>query len=179
MNFTRKTAIVLICATAILPLNGQLISVRSEISSDSMLIGDQLVYTLHVDAADHVEFMLPDIRDTLSRNIEVLFPVSADTVIANGRKVVDQRYMVTGFEPGLQLVPSQRVIYRTGESTDTARSMPLMLRVFEPAVDTTQQIMPIKPPINTPLTLGELLPWIAVGISGWFILTLIYAVIWV
>jgi hypothetical protein len=108
----------------------------------------------------------------------VLFPIAADTSLAGGRRVVEHRFMITGFEPGFQLVPSQKVLYQAGEVTDTARSMPLMISVFEPVVDTTQQIKPIKPPINTPLTFREMLPWIALGIGGWFLLTFIYALVW-
>jgi hypothetical protein len=178
MRFGRTISVVLIAVSAILPLSGQLISVTSGLSSDSMMIGDQVVFSLQVDAADHVDFMIPEIRDTLSRDIEVLFPITADTSLADGRRVVEQRFMITGFEPGFQLVPSQKVLYKAGEVIDTARSMPLMIRVIEPLVDTTQQIKPIKPPINTPLTFREMLPWIALGIGGWFLMTFIYALVW-
>ena len=178
MKLERSSAIALLLIMLILPVSGQLISVKSVLSSDSMMIGDQLKYTLHVDAADHVDFLLPAIRDTLSRDIEVLYPISSDTLIADGRKVVEQSYMITGFEPGLRLIPSQSVVYKAGNINDTARSMPLMIRVYEPEVDTTQQIMPIKPPINTPLTLRELMPWIGLGIGGWLLGTLVYALVW-
>ncbi len=147
-------------------LNGQLISVQSSVSSDSMMIGDQVVYTLHVEADDHVDFILPVISDTLSRNLEVLYLLSADTTTAEGSRVVNHRYMITGFESGMQMVPTQRVIYSTGNISDTALSMPLMISVFEPVVDTAQQIMPIKPPINTPLSFKEVLPWAGVGIGA-------------
>ncbi len=143
-----------------------------------MMIGDQMVYTLTVDAADHVNFTLPEIRDTLSREIEVLFPVSADTMVTGGRRVVSRRYMITGFEPGLQVIPSQKVPYSNGTVTDTARSMPLMMHVYEPAVDTTQAIKPIKPPINTPLTFKEILPWVSLGLGAWLLATLVYALVW-
>jgi hypothetical protein len=53
----------------------------------------------------------------------------------------------------------------------------LMIRVFEPVVDTTQQIMPIKPPINTPLTFKEVLPWAGVGIGGLLLLGTIFYLI--
>jgi hypothetical protein len=56
--------------------------------------------------------------------------------------------------------------------------MPLIIRVYEPEVDTAQQIRPIKPPINTPLTLRELMPWIGLGIGGWLLGTLVYALVW-
>jgi len=145
--------------------NAQLISVKSQLSSDSMMIGDQLVYNLHVEADDHVDFVLPVLKDTLSRNLEILFALSSDTLLTEGKRVVDHRYVITGFEPGLQLIPSQEVIYTNGDFSDTARSMPLMISVFEPVVDTTQQIKPIKSPINTPLTFKEALPWIGLGLG--------------
>jgi hypothetical protein len=73
---------------------------------------------------------------------------------------------MTGFEAGMQLVPAQEVLYTRGNLMDTARSMPLMIQVYEPVVDTTQQIKPIKPPLNTPITFREVLPWLAVGLGG-------------
>lgn len=161
------------------PGSGQLIRVQSEVSDDSLMIGDQIVYTLRVEAADDVDFIFPEIRDTLSKEIEVLFPISADTLLTGGRMVVSRRYMVTGFEPGLQLIPAQPVLYSTAALNDTARSMPLMIQVFEPAVDTAQAIKPIKPPINTPLTFREVIPWLSLGLGAWLLATLIYALIWI
>ncbi len=144
-----------------------------------MMIGDQVVYSLHVEAGENVDFKLPVLQDTLGRNLEVLFPIASDTILANGRKVVDQSYMITGFEPGMQMIPAQRVVYSLGEILDTALSMPLLIGVYEPAVDTAQQIKPIKPPINTPLTLKEILPWIALGAGIWMAGTLIFALLWI
>lgn len=160
-------------------INGQLIRVSAQVSRDSIMIGDQLVYSLRVEAAENVDFQLPLVRDTLSTNLEVLFAISSDTIMADGKKVVDQRYMITGFEPGLQLIPAQRVLYSSGTLLDTALSMPLMVSVYEPVVDTAQQIKPIKPPINTPLTIKEVLPWLALGAAGWMLFTLIYALVWI
>ena len=151
-------------------MSAQLISVRSQLSSDSMMIGDQLVYNLHVEAADHVDFKLPVLRDTLNRHLEILYAISSDTLLSEGKKVVDHRYVITGFEPGMQLIPAQEVLYAVGERWDTARSMPLIIQVYEPLVDTTQQIKPIKAPINTPLTFKEILPWIGVGLGGLILL---------
>lgn len=156
-------------------LDAQLISVQSSVSSDSLMIGDQVVYTLHVEAADHVDFLLPLLMDTLSKNLEILYPLSADTTTAEGRREVNHRYMITSFEPGMQMIPTQGVIYKSGNVSDTALSMPLMINVYEPVVDTSQQIMPIKPPINTPITFKEVAPWAGVALGG---LLLIAAIIY-
>ena len=159
------------------PLQAQLISVKSGLSSDSLMIGDQLIYTLSVEAADHVEFTMPLLYDTLGRNLEILSPAVSDSSQADGRRMVRQSYVVTGFEAGMQMVPAQEVVYSNGDFVDTARSMPLMIRVFEPVVDTTQQIKPIKAPLNTPLTLREILPWLLAGAGFLLLATLVFVLL--
>ena len=157
-----------------LPMQAQLISVSSELSSDSLMIGDQIGYILRVEASAQVEFAMPVLRDTLGRNLELLSSPVSDTTMLNGLRVVQQQYIITGFEAGMQMVPAQEVVYTSGDFIDTARSMPLMLMVYEPVVDTSQQIKPIKPPLNTPVTFKELLPWLAVGLGGLMVATLVY-----
>jgi len=144
----------------------QLIRVESILSSDSLMIGEQVNYTLRVDALSELELRLPHIQDTLSSFLEVISPLSSDTVILDGRTLIEHSYLITGFEAGSQIIPSQEVGYLRGSLVDTARSMPLIINVYDPIVDTTQQIKPIKPPINTPLTFKELFPWLAVGFGG-------------
>ena len=149
-----------------LPVSGQLISVQSLLERDSLMIGEQITYTLRVDADSELEFIMPDIRDTLSSTLEIISPLDTDTSIVDGRTVVEKRFLISSFEAGSQIVPAQEVLYRLGDVLDTARSMPLILDLYDPVVDTTQEIKPIKPPINTPLTFKEVLPWAAVGLGG-------------
>lgn len=155
-----------------LPLQAQLITVQSVVSSDSLMIGDQVIYSLQVEAADQVEFMMPVLQDTLGKNLELLSPALSDTTHADGRKMVQQSYILTGFEAGMQMIPSQEVIYASGNLMDTARSMPLMIQVYDPVVDTTQMIKPIKPPLNTPVSFREILPWLLVALGGLTVATL-------
>lgn len=151
------------------PAAGQLIRVQSILGSDSLMIGEQIQYTIRVDAASDVEFALPAIRDTLSSTLEVISQLQSDTLSSNGRIEVEQHYLITGFESGTQILPSQEVIYRRGDLLDTARSMPLIVNIYDPVVDTTEQIKPIKPPINTLLSFKEILPWAAIGLGAMLI----------
>ncbi|MCK4749425.1 MAG: hypothetical protein KAT15_20365, partial [Bacteroidales bacterium] len=153
MRIPKAIFIILICFLIAISARAQLISVLSQVNGDSMMIGDQVVFNIHVDAAENVRFRLPEIGDTLTRDLEVLFPISADTILSDGRRVVDHSYMITGFEQGVRIIPVQPVVYEVNNMVDTALSMPILIRIFEPEVDTAQQIKPIKPPINTPLTL--------------------------
>jgi len=150
----------------LLPAAGQLIQVHSQLGSDSLMIGEQIEYTLRVEASKEVEFTLPSIEDTLSSTIEVIAPLSSDTIFEENRILIEHSYLITVFEPGSQIVPYQEVIYKKGALSDTARSMPLILHVYAPEIDTSQQIKPIKAPINTPVTFKEILPWAAIGLGG-------------
>ncbi len=160
-------------------LQAQIISVQSKLSSDSMMIGDQLLFTIHLESARDVAFRMPMVADTLSRDLEVLALFRADTArTGEGGWVIEHSYIITAFEPGLKLIPAQRVIYTIHSTTDTALSMPLLINIYAPAVDTSQQIKPIKPPLNTPVTLKEIIPWAVLGIVVWLAGTLIFALIW-
>ena len=63
----------------VMVLQAQIITVQSKLSSDSMMIGDQLLFTIHVESARDVAFRMPMVSDTLSRDLEVLAPFRADT----------------------------------------------------------------------------------------------------
>ena len=91
----------------ILPAKGQLISVQSIAGSDSLMIGEQINYTLRVDAASDLEFILPTVGDTLSSSLEVISRLGSDTIFSEGKIVVEQHYVITGFESGSQILPSQ------------------------------------------------------------------------
>jgi len=149
----------------LLPAMGQLISVQSLVSRDSLMIGEQVNYTLRVNADSDLDFVLPVIQDTLSSKLEVISRLSSDTIVSEDRTIVEHQYLITGFESGSQMLPSQEVIYRRGGIADTARSMPLIINLYDPPVDTSQQIKPIKPPITTPVSFKEILPWIASGLG--------------
>lgn len=152
-----------------------MIRVESELSSDSLMIGEQIIYTLSVDADSELQFMLPSISDTLSSSLEVISTYSSDTISSEGRILIEHAYIITGFDAGSLIVPSQEVIYRRGGEVDTARSMPLFINVYDPPVDTAQQIKPIKPPINTPVSFKEVFPWAIMALGG---LLLLAALVW-
>jgi len=171
--------LILVCVLLVpAPSHAQVLRVHASVSSDSILIGDQVEFRIRVEAIEGVDFRLPRITDTLSAGIEVLTPASADTVSSQERVIVDHAYRITSFEAGMQHVPPQPVVYSFGQQTDTALSLPLYVSVCEPEVDTSAQIMPIKQPINTPVTLQEALPWIGLGFAAWMVGSLVYALVW-
>lgn len=169
--------IFMVLASFSLPAYAQLIRVHSELSTDSLMIGDQVIYSLQVDAAENVDFRMPALRDSLGKKLEILSPMGSDTLVNEGRRMVRQSFLVTGFEAGVQMIPSQAVVYASGDLSDTARSMPLMVQVYEPLVDTTQQIRPIKAPLNTPLSFQEVLPWLGIGLGTLLVAILLFLLV--
>jgi hypothetical protein len=159
-------------------LSAQLISVKAELGSDSILIGDQVVFTLTAEMDKSVQAEFPLLADSLTDKIEVLIPLASDTISEGVSRIISQSYLITSFEEGVHIIPVQKIAYATETFADSASTMPLLLNVYAPEVDTSLAIKPIKPPINTPITLAEILPCIAISYGGLLLITLIIALIW-
>jgi hypothetical protein len=86
---------------------------------------------------------------------------------------------VASFSPGWNTVPPQPVAFDTGDLADTVYTTAQLLTVLAPRVDTAQAIMPIKPPVNTPVSLAEVLPWALAGYGALLLFTLVAALIWI
>jgi len=160
-------------------MSAQLISVYSDLSKDTISIGDQIIYKFSVEMAESVDAELPVFQDTLSSKIEVLELISTDTSFIDNQKIISGKYLVTSFEKGFNVIPPLPVIFSSGEIIDTAYSLPLVLTVMAPAIDTSLAIKPIKPPVNTPISVKEVLPWVAITYGGILLLTLFIALIWI
>ena len=159
--------------------NGQLVSVKSSLSEDSLLIGEQADFTLKVTAHHNSVVSIPVYEDTLTREIEILETVRRDTLEQDSADVYLHTYRVSTFDTGTLKIPAQPVIFRHNAIIDTLLTRPVYLHVASPAVDTAQPIKPIKPPINTPVTIREIVPWVLIGWIGLLLITLIIALIWI
>ena len=170
---TFRSYIILIIFSLALPLNGQIVTVRAAFGADSALLGEQLKFTISAESADDVQVGLPVYSDTLSQEIEILRVSDIDTAYRENRRVISQEYLVTSFEPGWNTIPPQPVTFRTEGLSDTLYTTALLLTVLAPDVDPEQPIKPIKPPMNTPVSLAEILPWLLVGLGGLLLVALI------
>ncbi len=160
-------------------LSAQIISVQSVLSSDTISIGEQLIYSFSVETGKTTDAEFPIFYDTISSEIEVLELISIDTSFFDNQRIISGKYLVTSFEKGFSVIPPLPVIFSFGEIMDTAYSIPLILTVISPAIDTSLAIKPIKPPMNTPVSLKEVLPWVAITYGGMLIITLFIALIWI
>jgi hypothetical protein len=157
----------------------QVVTVKSSFGKDSVMLGEQLKYTISARAGEEVWIGLPEFSDTITSDIEIIEARPVDTTFEEGQRIITREYLVASFAPGWNTVPPQPVAFNTGELADTVYTTAQLLTVLAPQVDTTQAIMPIKPPVNTPVTLAEVLPWALAGYGALLLLTLVAALIWI
>lgn len=161
-----------------LQVSGQIVTVRADFDADSVMLGEQLTYTISAESDDDVMIGLPVYSDTLSKEIEIIEVSDIDTTYKDDRRIIYREYRVAAFKPGWNTIPPQPVGFQTSEMTDTAYTTALLLTVLAPDVDADQPFRPIKPPQNTPLSLVEVLPWLLTGYAAILLLSLIVIAIW-
>ena len=137
--------------------NAQEISITSRLDTNSILIGEQVQLMLDIQYPKTTEVFLPIMKDTISKNIEIV-DWSLDTILTPKNKHhFKLNYTLTSFDSGYYVIPPQ--IIANTKTKDTVESQALMLIVKTLAVDTTKQnaIFDIKAPFDAPWTLSEFL----------------------
>lgn len=138
---------------------------------DSVLIGDQLLYGVTLgDVEEGTAFMLPDLSKGIMDSVVVVNGWTADTVrTVRGKKGTPSRYdirmsaTITSFDEGSYQLPPINMLRSLPDGTvDTLLfdSQLLEVRTFD--VDTTSYVPhDIRGQVRYPLTLAEILPYLA------------------
>ncbi|HKK61580.1 MAG TPA: hypothetical protein VJ951_03415 [Bacteroidales bacterium] len=156
--------IFLLVSVVYLPTEGQIVTVKAEFSADSVMLGEHFHYTLMATSDKDVTIKFPEYSDTISSEIEMINLETRDTIIQeSGKRTISAKYKVISFSPGWNTIAPQPVGFDAGALTDTVYTTAQLLTVLTPEVDTTQAFKPIKPPINTPINMAELWPWLTGG----------------
>jgi len=155
---------------------GQDIRVKSLIDSTYILIGDQIKIKLEAEIPEYYKLNFPIFKDSIIDKIEIINTSEIDTIkLANSRWRIMQDILITSFDTGFYVIPA---IAFTGEQlADTFRTNPIALEVFTMELDTTKGITDIKPPIDAPLSLKELMPYIIGGLILLIAFLIIYRLI--
>ncbi|MFZ4399976.1 MAG: hypothetical protein ACOYO1_08085 [Bacteroidales bacterium] len=152
-----------------LPVVGQEISIVTKIDTNSILIGDQINLKFSITSPISYKVVFPILIDSLSDKIEIVNQSKIDTVYSKDKSefTLNQSILITSFDSGLYKIPSFAFQYQTknGTSINTIFSDSLFLMVNNVAVDTNLAIKDIKAPLETPITLKELLPFIGLGLG--------------
>lgn len=162
----KRSILYILLAVMLVQANAQIVTVRSAFEKDSAMLGEQLLYSLTVASDKDVTVNMPLFSDTITGAIEIVSTAPPDTSYDGNRRILKTAYKVTSFEPGWNTVPPLPVAFQKNELKDTIYTTVQLLTVLAPAVDTTQAIKPIKPPVYTPVSFAEILPWALAGIGA-------------
>lgn len=156
-------------------LSAQELSVKAQLDTSIMLIGDQQRFSLIAEQDRNWQVEFPQLSDTLLKKIEIL-EQSIDTTHLDSRMIrVTYEYLITSFDSGFYVIPQQKFKIRLNEFSDSILTDELFLIVNTFQIDSIQGIVDIKPPKEAPLTFREALPWIGLAVG---ILAILVLLIW-
>lgn len=141
-------------------------SFQSQLSADTILIGDQVELSIKATLPKGFQVQFPLLVDTLMKGIEVIGQPTIDTISKRtGENVFTYNLKLTSFEEGYYQIPRFRLPFSNGESSDTAQTTPLWITVNTlPADSTKAPIYDIKTPMEEPITFAEVIPWVGGGL---------------
>ena len=151
-------------------MSGQVKS--SAISKDSILIGDQVLWSTRFELGEKDSIAVYPYagvleRDTLGSKVEVVADFKLDTVaIKKGIKELEAKVLLTSFDSGSYKLPLPLFIVNP-DSEDTYALIfdTPVLSVNTIQVDTTGfKPMDIKGQIKYPVTFREVIPWVLLGL---------------
>lgn len=147
------------------------------VSRQRIALGDTLTLHLQSQYALGLRQDLSSIADTLGR-FEVLARSKAQTSEQNGKHIFAQDFTLIAFEAGNDTIPALKVAYVQQESgmTNILATAPIAIYIDSVATDMQQDIKPIKPIIDPPLTWRDY--WHYIAFASVAALALLAAVVW-
>lgn len=155
----------------------QFLTVRAELDSNNILIGDQVKLNFIVSKSSDINITFPFIPDTLPGGVEILEHSAIDTTGISDKIInLKQSVTITSFDSGDYEIPPFAFFLTNNVTTDTIYTNPLTLSVRTIPVDTTKNtIYDIKAPFDEPFSLMEIIEYIIYGaLTILLILLLIY-----
>lgn len=137
-----------------------LVHVKARLDRDTILVGDQIYYSLTVNGKKGVKFLFPEVSDSLGNGVDLIGKPTIDSVVTGNDVTFTLRYLVTAFDSGVHVIPSLPVVVLHGSLADTLLASAGLFFVKPIPRDSNQKdIFDIKPPIEEPITFSEVAPW--------------------
>jgi len=152
----------------------QEIEVTAAFDSSIIYIGDQINYTVSVSQPADIKLNLQYLKDTLCRNIEIVSGPFTDSMkVENNRLKTVNRYLITSFDSGFYEMPPVYAELKSETGIKRFYSDYSHLKVMRVNITPpdSAKFFDIIDPYGSPVTLGEILPWILLA-------TVITAAIW-
>ena len=149
--------------------HAQNIYANGSIDKDSILAGQTFNYKLDVRMPNDYIIKWDDIKDTLSKSMEVLkrSEISMTPVNNSDEVVLSQLLTLTTFDTGYVDIPKIGIKYLKNNNDTTAYTCYtkyMDIYVTPVSIDTTMAYKPIKTPIKQNITIEETIPY-ALGVA--------------
>lgn len=181
----KKHTLILLLTIISIQLLGQTVNLRAVLDTNVIGFADQTVLRLQVQSKMNTEIFFPEIKDTISDEVEIVEDLGIDTVSITPF-VIEKSYLITSFEDSIRNIRSLLVIVnRDSLWTNKLKILVVPLDVDSTLIaslDTTQviPIFDIKQPFDAPFTFQEF--WLRFGkwiLLGLGILLVIGIIIWI
>lgn len=148
---------------------------KSALSKDSILVGEQVVWSTQMSLPQNQELMFAPYASVVEAEkapVDVVHDIVLDTLaIKNGMKELEVKLLLTSFDSGYYKLPLMVALTPQG---DTIYLDSPFLDVTYSQIDTAGFVMhPIKGQMKYPVTIEEILPWaalaIAVAVAGYLL----------
>jgi hypothetical protein len=151
----------------------QKIIIRAELDTNKALIGDQIKLHLSIEKPTATQVNFPVLKDTITRNIEIISNSSIDTTsIASERNILSRNLLISVFDTGLFEIPALTFTVQSNGIQDTLNTLPVSFEILAVKADST--IRDIKAIYKVPLSFRELTPYILlaliIGFLTWFLI---------
>lgn len=140
---------------------GQGVTASARVDSNKITVGDWLQLHFEVKHPENVSIDWHSLPDSLE-GFEILKRESP-AIQKNNQEVIEtSTWKITAFDSGMFVIPALQFSYRTKDDTAGRMASTSQIPVFVGgvAVDTTQEIKDIKPPLSVPISFAEILPYL-------------------
>ena len=140
---------------------------KSALSKDSILVGEQVVWSTQMSLPQNQELMFAPYASVVEAEkapVDVIHDIVLDTLaIKNGMKELEVKLLLTSFDSGYYKLPLMVALTPQG---DTIYLDSPFLDVTYSQVDTANFVMhPIKKQMKYPVTVHEIMPWAALAVA--------------
>lgn len=138
------------------------ITVSASLDTNMMLIGDQTQIHLQLTQPKAKKVYLPVITDKIGEKIDMLSFSEPDTIVlADGKLKINMSILITSFDTGYLAIPPFEFMYNVMNDSvySSSETNALLLAVFPLKVDMKKGIADIKPIMNEPFSILELMPY--------------------
>ncbi|GMT45508.1 MAG: hypothetical protein IEMM0006_1340 [bacterium] len=166
MRKVKNTGLLILMLAAFTIVRGQTVTATASLDTSAIMIGDQIGLNLALKVPAGSQITWPVLNDTLVPHVEIIKRGKTDSIVEHNVLNLKRRLVITSFDSGyFNITPMKFQVRLPGSSkVDTVATQDLFLQVYAPQVDTTKAFKVIKGPMAEPYTLGEILPWILLGL---------------